>query len=201
MEIRSYRRVFDLERRIYRVDHLRLNPGGVPVRGIVYFLALLLLALLLDRVLPTSIVAAMLPWYIRDLGLPGLLAALLAVIRVEGRPFHLVARAVLRCHLKPRHLVALDDASREASSRLGGLWHPPPIVLIPDGSDCHLRRMRYRGPGALLIAVAHERKLRRGVLATLGWRAQLSLCELDDVERPRRGEVIVLGRGGRLSVG
>jgi hypothetical protein len=33
MEIRSFRRVFDLERRIYRVDRLRLNPGGIPVRG------------------------------------------------------------------------------------------------------------------------------------------------------------------------
>ena len=41
MEIRSYRRVFDLERRIYRVDRLRLNPGGVPVRGVVYFLVIL----------------------------------------------------------------------------------------------------------------------------------------------------------------
>ena len=29
-EIRSYRRVFDLERRIYSIDRLRLNPGGVP---------------------------------------------------------------------------------------------------------------------------------------------------------------------------
>ncbi len=34
MEIRSYRRVFDLERRIYQVDRLRLNPSGVPVRGV-----------------------------------------------------------------------------------------------------------------------------------------------------------------------
>jgi hypothetical protein len=201
MEIRSYRRVFDLERRIYRVDRLRLNPGGVPVRGIVYFLALLLLALLLDRLPPTGIVAALLPWYIRDLGLPGLLAALLAVIRIEGRPFHLAARAVLRCHLKPGRWIALDHTDCETGTRPGGLWRPPPIVLIPDGSDCHLRRMRYRGPGALLIAVAHERKSRRGVLAALGCRAQLSLRELDDVERPRRGEVIVLGRGGRLSVG
>ncbi len=43
IEIRSYRRVFDLERRIYSVDQLRLNPGGVPVRGVLYFLALLAL--------------------------------------------------------------------------------------------------------------------------------------------------------------
>jgi hypothetical protein len=42
IEIRSYRRVFDLERRIYSVDRLRLNPGGVPVRGVVYFLAIVL---------------------------------------------------------------------------------------------------------------------------------------------------------------
>ncbi len=41
IEIRSYRAVFDLERRIYRVDQLRLNPGGIPVRGVVYFLAIL----------------------------------------------------------------------------------------------------------------------------------------------------------------
>ena len=37
-EIRSFRRVFDLERRIYSIDRLRLNPAGVPVRGVVYLL-------------------------------------------------------------------------------------------------------------------------------------------------------------------
>ena len=41
-EIRSYRSVFDLERRIYRIDRVRLNPGGIPVRGVLYFLAILL---------------------------------------------------------------------------------------------------------------------------------------------------------------
>ena len=46
IEIRSYRAVFDLERRIYRVDQLRLNPGGIPVRGVVYFLAILAATLL-----------------------------------------------------------------------------------------------------------------------------------------------------------
>ena len=57
MEIRSYRRVFDLERRIYRIDRMRLNPGGVPVRGIVYFLVLLCGALMAAR-LPLIGVAA-----------------------------------------------------------------------------------------------------------------------------------------------
>ena len=41
--------VFDLERRIYRVDRLRLNPGGVPVRGVIYLLLIILAALITAR--------------------------------------------------------------------------------------------------------------------------------------------------------
>src|ERR1700685_3026622 len=91
IEIRSYRAVFDLERRIYRIDRLRLNPGGIPVRGVVYFLAILLAVLLAARLPLLAVVARALPWYLRDLALPGASAATLTVIRVEGRPFHLAA--------------------------------------------------------------------------------------------------------------
>src|SRR5580704_4333703 len=104
MEIRSYRAVFDLERRIYRVDRLRLNPGGIPLRGVVYCFALLAgLALLGTLPLLGSAVRA-LPWYLRDLVLPAGGAALLTVIRIEGRPFHLAAAALLRHALGPREL-------------------------------------------------------------------------------------------------
>ena len=38
--IRSYRRVFEVDRRIYRVDRWALPvPGGVPLRGVGYFAA------------------------------------------------------------------------------------------------------------------------------------------------------------------
>src|SRR5829696_9866820 len=41
--IRSYRRVFEVDRRIYRVDRWALPvPGGVPLRGVAYFAAALL---------------------------------------------------------------------------------------------------------------------------------------------------------------
>ena len=93
MEIRSYRRVFDLERRIYRVDRLRLNPGGIPVRGVVYFLAILAATVIAGRVPVISFAVRGLPWYVSDLALPGCSAALLSVIRIEGRPFHLAAHA------------------------------------------------------------------------------------------------------------
>lgn len=199
MVIRSYRRVFDLERRIYRIDRLRLNPGGVPVRGVLYFMALLLATLLLERLPPISLPARLVPWYVRDLALPGALSALLAVVRIEGRPFHLAARAVLSCGLGPRRLVGLTRARRSTGSG-AAIWWPQPLLMVPDGSDHRMRRLAYRGPGALLVAVAHERRLRRGPLVALGLRPRLTLRELDGVERPERGEVVVLDRTARLSI-
>lgn len=199
MVIRSYRRVFDLERRIYRIDRLRLNPGGIPVRGIAYFIALLLAALVLEHLPPTSLVGRIVPWYVRDLVLPGTLSAVLAVVRVEGRPFHLAARAVLACGLGPRRMIGLTRGCRSGRSILA-IWRPSPLLMIPDGSDHRMRRLLYRGPGALLVAVAHERRLRRGPLVTLGLRPELTLRELHGVERPARGEVVVLDPLARLSV-
>ena len=78
MEIRSYRSVFDLERRIYSVDRLRLNPGGVPVRGVVYFLAILGGALIAGRLPLLGNAARLLPWYLGDLALPAASAAILS---------------------------------------------------------------------------------------------------------------------------
>ena len=107
MEIRSYRRVFDLERRVYSVDSLRLNPGGVPVRGILYFASILCTVLLISRLPLLGRVVEFLPWYMRDLLLPGASATLLGMIRVEGRTFHLAALALVRCWLGPRLLHGL----------------------------------------------------------------------------------------------
>ncbi len=199
MVIRSYRRVFDLERRIYRIDRLRLNPGGVPVRGIVYFMGLLTLALALERVAPVSLLVRVVPWYVRDLALPGMFSAVLAVVRIEGRPFHLAARAVLGCGLGPRRIVGLSRGCRSADPAWA-IWRPQPLLMVPDGSDHRIRRLAYRGPGALLVTVAHERRLRRGPLAMLGLRPHLALRELHGVERPARGEVVVLDRDARLRV-
>ena len=200
MVIRSYRRVFDLERRIYRIDRVRLNPGGLPLRGIAYFMALLLAALIVERLPPVSLAREVVPWYARDLAFPGVLSAVLAVVRVEGRPFHLAARAVLACGLGPRRIVGLTHGRRSAR-RSAEIWWPQPLLMIPDGSDHRMRRMAYRGPGALLVAVAHERRLRRGPLVSLGLCAQLALHELAGVERPAHGEVVVLERTARLSIG
>lgn len=200
MLIRSYRRVFDLERRIYRVDRIRLNPGGIPVRGIVYFLALLFSALLVARLPLVGLPARLLPVYVRGIVLPALLAALLAVVRIEGRPFHLAVRGMLRGVVGPSRVVGLWRGERPATRAARGVWRPPPILLVPDGSDARVRRLRYRGPGALLVSVAHERRVRRDPLVALGLRSHMLLRELPGVARPCRGEVILLDRAARISV-
>ncbi len=199
-EIRSYRRVFDLERRIYRVDGIRLNPGGIPVRGLVYFLLTLAVALLVAKLPILALVAAELPWYVRDVALPALTAALLAVVRVEGRPFHLAAQALLSFRVGPRRLAGLRPCVAGLESAPGGCWQPQPIVMLPDGSDARLRRFRYRGPGVLRIAVAHERPAAGGVAAKLGLRGHVTVRGCPEGPLQPTRQVIVLERATRLSV-
>ncbi len=198
VEIRSYRSVFDLERRIYRIDRLRLNPGGVPVRGAVYFIVLLLATLTAGAVPLLGVAVRALPWYLRELAVPVGLAALLTVIRVEGRPFHLAARALVRYASGPRRLVGLHARGRGARAAPGRRWHPPELLLLPDGSDAWLRRLRYTGPGAVLVAVAHERATYGA--GRVGGRARLGLRALPGPRALRSGQVIVLAPGARLDV-
>jgi hypothetical protein len=192
-EIRSYRRVFDLERRVYSIDSLRLNPGGVPVRGIVYLLAILACALITTQLPLVGIAARALPWYVRDLILPVATASVLSLVRVDGRTFHLTARALVLYWVGPRRLIQLQRPAVESS------WRPAPVVFLPDGSDAQMRRMRYRGPGAALITCEHERiQARWPAIFRIG-RA-LSLRP-SGVGRPlAEGKVVVLPRGQQLRV-
>lgn len=200
IEIRSYRRVFDLERRIYSVDRVRLNPGGVPVRGVVYFAALLVAGLAAARLPLIASVAGALPWFLCDLALPGAAAAVLSVIRIEGRVFHLAAQSLVRFWAAPRRLAGV----RRCAS-VGELWRPQEILLLPDGSDSRMRGLRYTGPGAVLVSIEHERhgrarELGSSGIARAGLRPALSLREKPDARALPCGQVIALGAGVRLRV-
>lgn len=195
IEIRSYRRVFDLERRVYSIDSLRLNPGGVPVRGIVYLVAILACALVAAQLPLIGLVARTLPWYLRDLALPVAAAGVLSLLRVDGRTFHLTARSLILYWSGPRRLTQL-----RRSAPAGLVWRPDPIVLLPDGSDGRMRRLRYRGPGAVLVTCEHKR-VRKPAVGVGRWgRSALLLCESGVGESLAEGKVIVLARGGRLRV-
>jgi hypothetical protein len=163
-EIRSYRSVFELERRIYRIDRLRLNPGGIPVRGIVYWLAILAAVTVVGRVplLGGALDAA--PWYVRELAAPALAAGLLCVIRIEGRPFHVAGLALLRYAIGPHHLVGLCRGAAP-----GIRWSPPELPVLPDGSGARLRRLRYAGPGTIYQpATGRTFALERGARLEVG---------------------------------
>ncbi|HEV2975696.1 MAG TPA: hypothetical protein VGX69_12010 [Solirubrobacteraceae bacterium] len=196
MEIRSYRRVFELERRIYRVDRVRLNPNGVPVRGVVYFLALLAVVIVGARLPVASLAARSIPWYARDVVLPGALAALVAIVRVDGRPFHIAAHALVRFRLRPRQSVRLRPRRKRDDSR----WTPPSILMIPDGSEGRMRRFRYTGPGAVRVARVHELRTANGPLVGVRLRAHVNVCPARGTAPARAagGALVVLDRGTRL---
>jgi hypothetical protein len=148
IEVRSYRGVFALERRVYRIDSLRLHPAGVPLRGVAYVLALILASIAFGSLPPISLI----PWYVRSGAIPLVLGGVLTAMRIDGRTVHLSLRALLGWRLGPRSLTRFAKTPR-ARTR----WRPPALLCIPDGSDASLRAIRYRGPGVALIAVAHER--------------------------------------------
>jgi hypothetical protein len=198
VEVRSYRRVFDLERRIYRIERLRLNPTGVPVRGIVYFLTLLGFVVVAVRLPLLGLLAARLPWYARYVLAPGLLATLLAVIRIDGRSFHLAARAMLRHRLGPSRLVRLAPANDPTGAPVGSRWTPAPVLLLPDGSEGTTRRLRYRGPGAVRLGGHHRWEAASGARARFA-RGPHVIVRASPA-RPKHGEVIVLERDARLEV-
>jgi hypothetical protein len=194
-EVRSYRRVFDLERRVYSVDSLRLNPGGVPVRGIVYMLAVLACALVAAQLPLIGLVAQTLPWYLRDLALPMASAGVLTLLRVDGRTFHLTARSLVLYWAGPRQLTRLQ---RSPPPRC--VWRPEPIVLLPDGSDHRMRRLRFSGPGAVLVTCEHERA-RTGAMGVGRRRASDLRVRANGAGAPLAvGKVIVLASRARLLV-
>jgi hypothetical protein len=186
IEVRSYRTVFDLERRLYRIDRVRLNPGGVPVRGIVYGVVLTAAVAILAALPLLGWPLRALPWPARHLLLPTVLAAALTVVRVDGRPCHVALRSLIELAVGPRRVDAWERVPRSA-----GRWRPADLVVIPDGSESGLRRACFHGPGAVVVGVSHELRRRR--------RRRVDLRPTPYQGQPTR-KVVVLAAGGRLDI-
>lgn len=119
LEICSYRQVFAFERRLYRIEGLRLNPAGVPLRAISCFLAFACAGLLLGRLPLVGGAVGIVPWYLREAAVPALGAFLLTTVRLEGRPLHAAAISLIRWQLGPRELVGLRAQPRFRRRRRG----------------------------------------------------------------------------------
>jgi hypothetical protein len=186
IEVRSYRTVFDLDRRLYRIDRVRLNPGGVPVRGIVYGVVLSAVVAVVAALPLLGWPLRALPWPARHLVLPTVIAAALTVVRLDGRPCHVALRSLVALAVGPRRLDGWERVPR-ATER----WCPPDLVVIPDGSEPGLRRACFHGPGAVVVGVAHELRRRRG--------RRVTLCPAHN-EREASRKVVALAAGSRLDV-
>ncbi len=190
IEICSYRTVFDLERRIYRVDRMRLNPQGIPIRGLVYALALLAASAAFTSLPGLGLALRVLPWYVREGAIPICLAALLTLLRIDGRTIHVAVVAFARMAWGPRRLCSLRRAPALRSLA------PPDLLMLPDGSDAQPRRLRYSGPGAVLIAGPHER-IHTGGLLRLLRRADVVLRQPRSASGRDRAQVIEIAPGTR----
>jgi hypothetical protein len=192
IEIRSYGRVFRLERRIYRIDNVRLNPGGVPIRGLVYLAFTAGAALLASRLPLLAQALASVPWYLTDVVVPVLCTFALTGLQIEGRSLHECLPGLLRLWLGPR--VVRLDGSRAGQTK----WRPQDVTFLPDGSDASLRGLRVRGPGRVVVAIEHRFTSRGRSPFSRGSR--LALARVGDGRRLPRGRTALLGARTTLSV-
>jgi hypothetical protein len=181
--IRSYRRVFDVDRRIYRVDRWTLPvPGGIPLRGLGYFLGTLLAVIVCGRLPGLGDALGELTPPLRYVVLPVLVAMFGCQVAPDGRAAHRFAwdwlclrvRARRRCGGRP---VALEGEPVRWDGTLGVRF---------DGDGAELHRGRVSGPARVRFAVPVRLAYARG-----GW-----------VVRPgdENPGAVVLGGGEGLEV-
>jgi hypothetical protein len=111
LHIRSFRVVFDLERRIHRIDRFRVPlPYGLPLRSLGYAVAALVAILVASRLPVLGAVLKLLPTPARLVLAPVGLSYALTQLRLDGRSAHAAAGAWARYTLAPKLLVAFRRA-------------------------------------------------------------------------------------------
>src|SRR5919197_6554491 len=126
--IRSYRRVFEVDRRIYRVDRWALPvPGGVPLRGLGYFIATLLFVVVGGRLPGLGALLGVVSPPLRYVVLPLAVAVLGSQAAPDGRSAHRFAWDWLRLRIRARRrcagrAVALEGEPVPWHGELAACW-------------------------------------------------------------------------------
>jgi hypothetical protein len=144
--LRGYRRVFRIERRIFRFDRWRIPyPHGVPLRGIGYFVALELCVLAASGLPALGGLLGLANPVAAYLGLPLAGAFALTRGRIDGRPPHHALVSLLRYALAPRCLAGLAPCPR-----VGQEVAPVPEAAVAyDSREAFLVKGRVRGPARI----------------------------------------------------
>jgi hypothetical protein len=145
--VRSFRLVFELERRLFKLERWRLPfPYGLPLKGIVYAIGALCALLLLGSVPIAGDALSLLPAPVRFLILPAGIAYVLAQFQLDGRSAHVSAAAWARQRLGPRRLTGTRSAPFP-----GEVHKFDPITFVPDERSVRYRRASIAGPARMLL--------------------------------------------------
>jgi hypothetical protein len=177
--------VFELDRRIYRVDRWALPvPGGVPLRAVGYFFVTLLGLIVLGRFPGVGELVGAISAPLRFVVLPLAVAVLGTQVAPDGRSAHRFAWDWLRLRIRSRRRCAGRTVPLEGE--------PVPwdadLAIRWDGHGAELHRGRVKGPVRVTFAVPVE--LRDG-----GGRLVARASESGPV-----GDAVVLCAGEALEV-
>ena len=196
--IRSYRRVFRINRRLYRIERWTIPvPGGIPLIGIGYFAAALIVVLLLGQLPLAATVVALLPPPLRYVIVPAAIATVLVSIEPDGRAPHryLLARLrlAMRCRTsraagavaRPRRVQQRTRLTIEQDAHAGELQ--PALINGP----CQItfgQLMRVRVPGRSMRRLGRRRLIARPLAGAARRQGEL-VCDEVALEGGERLEV------------
>ena len=186
LQIRSFRVVFALERRLFKIERFRLPFAyGVPLRTIAYATATLIAVALVGQLPLVGAVLGVIPPPFRFVFLPVGVAALMTRVRVDGLPAHRFAGLWLAHRLTPRTLVGFTPDRGDAVSRIA-----QSIVLEPDGAGPQLRPGVVVGASEIAVAVPARAEV-RGSTLMLEQTADRPLRARKRVRIPDGGRVVL----------
>lgn len=196
--IHGYGGVFRRDHRIYSIPDgkggrkaLPIN-GGVPIRAVGFFVATLLVVVVLARLPVIGWLLAMLPGAVRFslvyLALPGLVATALTQLEPDGRPaLRFLATVVW-------HLLAPADRSAGRAIRGAGVTaiYEPVVVVAASPASCELAGGVICGPARI--------EFRDGVYLTTSRWGRHTARAVDDDGHATFARLVTLDVGEQLTV-
>lgn len=147
IEIRSFRVVFELDRRLHRIDRWRLPlPYGLPLRSLGYALAAFLAVVAAAQLPALGDLIAGLPVPVRFVLIPCAIAYGLTGIRVDGRSAHEAGLALVAFALEPPVLTRWQRGAEP-----GAVVRFADVTFAPDGTGSRLPRGAVKGPATAIV--------------------------------------------------
>jgi hypothetical protein len=142
--IRSYRRVFNVERKIYKVDKYVL-PRPLELRAAVYFIGALLFIVLVSRLPVIGLPLGVVGWQYKFVVLPLAVAVLGTRVTPDGRPAHRYVVSVLGYALRGHRFAGAHTAPLEGEP----VPYEVETWVAGDAGTPDLSRARVRGPATV----------------------------------------------------